>query len=224
MRRGRVSTGGCSACLKLKTPRRESCEGFCFFARLRSSFQSVSPLFKVALAIAVFSLVVFLPRKLVGGRRLFLLRVLFPSWRFFESIGVVPSLYVRACDREGLSGEWHLALRPQPRGLSRVIFNPWGNLHFARQSAVEHLVSEAEGELGGQGGPQVQIDQTAAYRVVRAISREAVFGGLGAVAQAQSVGQFQFKISCRDENGLEQDFLLSPVIPLGSVEEPGGPA
>ena len=174
---------------------------------------------------------VLLPRARAGGRRLFLLRVLFPSWRFFESIGVVPRLYVRASTVAGEWGDWTPALRPPSRGLWNLVLNPRGNLHFARQSAVEHLVSEAEGEIEAAGPDATAWTSTVAariqdrpsYLIVQSIAEECVrFRGEHGAEPQHLISAFQFKIANVDDNGIEEDFLLSPSHALSGARPAGG--
>jgi hypothetical protein len=164
-----------------------------------------SRLWPVLLALAAISFVVLLPRLQVRSRRLFLLRVLFPSWRFFENIGVNSKLQVRWREASGAWGEWRDGLRPPPRAWSAVFHNPRGNLHFARQSAVEHLVAEAE-----QGGA---LSESVAYTVVARLAQESVLES----AMHAGVEEFQFKIQhCDARDGSCEDFLVSSVHRIAS--------
>ncbi len=155
------------------------------------------------LAVLAFSGVVLLPRLQVRSRRLFLLRVLFPSWRFFETIGVVPRLEVRTRGPDGEWQAWQRALRPPRRDWSTVVFNPAGNLHFARQSAVEHLVSEAE----AHEGPPEWLTSSSSYRIVQTLAKEAASGS----------EWFQFKIVQVDTDGTQEDFLVSAEMSVAGV-------
>jgi hypothetical protein len=159
-----------------------------------------SRLLPLLIAIAAISLVVLLPRLQVRSRRLFLLRVLFPSWRFFENIGVTSWLQVRSRTSEGEWAEWQNALTPPRRSWTAIFHNPEGNLSFARQSAVEHLVAEAEARPDS-------VAATVAFAVVRRIAEESVSSGLDSPNS-----ELQFKlVHCDAASGEIEDFLVSPV-------------
>ncbi|NDD93292.1 hypothetical protein EBZ37_14580 [bacterium] len=172
----------------------------------------MSTFLNVIFGVAALSVVVLLPRKLAGGRRLFLLRVLFPSWRFFESIGVVSKLYVRVVDGEGGYQNWVPALKAPRVSWPNLFFNPRGNLYFAKQSAVEHLVSEIED--GQESGSP--IENSLAYALVREIACDSVRSGVASDCRSLNVPNgFQFKVALLDESGVEEDLMISPTLGVG---------
>jgi hypothetical protein len=154
----------------------------------------------VLIAIAAISVVVLLPRLQVRSRRLFLLRVLFPSWRFFENIGVNSQLHVRWREVDAPWSEWREALVAPQRRWTALFHNPDGNLHFAKQSAVEHLVSEAELRPDG-------LSESVPYSIVRRIAEGSV---LDLAVRSARISEFQFKIVQLDSaDGSFEDFLVS---------------
>jgi hypothetical protein len=89
----------------------------------------------------------------------FLLRSLFPSWRFFENVGATPVIYFRYRTKEHSSPEafeafteWALlpgqevSLSPvsTPSLLRALVFNPETNLRLARTTLIEHFLAELE--------------------------------------------------------------------------------
>ncbi|MEN9723394.1 MAG: hypothetical protein RJB38_1380 [Pseudomonadota bacterium] len=110
-----------------------------------------------------------LPRRSVGGRRWFYLRVLFPSWRFFESLGTTARLEIRTRHEDLGWGAWRPAIKIPERGWLSWVLNPAGNRAFAEQSAVEHLVSEVESH---ELVPEALL-QSVTYQVVQRIAQEA---------------------------------------------------
>ena len=76
-----------------------------------------------------------------------LLRLLFPSWAFFDSVGDVPRLQARVTLHDGVFGPWRDVLHAPPRTWRSVLYHPEGTAHLALQSAVDRLAVEcAQGE------------------------------------------------------------------------------
>ena len=117
-----------------------------------------------------------------------LLRVLIPSWRFFETAGWLPELSMRF---EG-EWDWHPVLAPPPRRWRHLFFNPEGNLHLALQTTVERLVIEINELPEGQS----LAADSPLYRIVRNLCASRAGGR-----------PFQFKITGEGEN-----LLVSPVL------------
>ncbi len=76
------------------------------------------------------------------SRALAPLRGLFPSWRFFESFGQVPQLFVRLAKSGAEFGEWEPCLLKSDRNWYSLFLNPKGNLILALNSLLEELVSD----------------------------------------------------------------------------------
>lgn len=67
-----------------------------------------------------------------------LLRVLIPSWRFFDDVGHVSKLYYQI----GPYGPWQPCFQPQQRHWYQLFLNPHTNLRMALNSIVERLSME----------------------------------------------------------------------------------
>ncbi len=101
-------------------------------------------LFPLTLVVLVLAGVAFLPRREVGNPLVALVRVLFPSWRFFDDVQVAPVLVVRTATGDGGFGEWLPLLSPPPRAWPlSLVWNPAGNLHLAEHVLLERLLTDA---------------------------------------------------------------------------------
>lgn len=124
-----------------------------------------------ALATVALVLAALLPRR--GGPTLTYLRSLAPTWRFFETVDVVPHLEACACDAAGQpTGDWEEVLPPPPRGPSTFFFNGAHTLRLAEHGVVEALLDELDG-CAEEDVPRLVGDQL----VRRMVARH--FGGRG---------------------------------------------
>jgi hypothetical protein len=98
-----------------------------------------------------------------------LLRVLFPSFRFFDDVAPLPTLYVRTGDGAAL-GPWQPALQAPPRRLRHALWNPEGNLHLAHGSLLERLISDL-----AEAGPiaLAEAEGLTSYGMVLALAAQA---------------------------------------------------
>ena len=98
--------------------------------------------------IAIFFIIAiafsFAKPKYIPSRALFLLRALFPSWRFFEEITEVPSLFYRIKRNKNEFGPWEECLKKPKRGLSSFFLNADANLLFAYGGLLQHFIHDLE--------------------------------------------------------------------------------
>lgn len=104
---------------------------------------------------------------LVVGRLLHL-RVLVPSWRFFDRADAPPTLWIA---RAG--GDWELVGPPRRHPLVGWAFAPARNLGLAYQAAVDRLVAEVSALDPELPDDAPAITSLATYATVAAIAREA---------------------------------------------------
>lgn len=122
-------------------------------------------------AVLLFLLVVVLltlaARVGSSDRRLQLLRALFPSWRFFETVEGAPLLSFRVLDDRGEPGPWRRAIPARARGLWRACWNPQGNLRLAEAAIVEQLLDE----LAALGPVAVEVAEALpGYRLTQRVA------------------------------------------------------
>jgi hypothetical protein len=156
------------------------------------------PLIGSLLCFGVLGSLAFLSRNALASRRLAYFRVLFPSWRFFDELGGVPSLFYRTV-QNGEMGPWQDCLPNQSRNAFSFLLNPTGNLRMASLSLVEQLVSEIQETDENQ---LEALSKTVPYLLTRKL---VIFQmkKRGAFPPGQF---FQFKIM-----GLDQDVLVSKI-------------
>lgn len=95
--------------------------------------------FVIALYLAVLVLALTKRGHYISHPWLFLLRGFFPSWRFFDSPGPQPRLFVRALSANDHWSEWSLFLPRAHFRLRDLFYNPENNLRLTEQTLVEHL-------------------------------------------------------------------------------------
>lgn len=72
-----------------------------------------------------------------------LLRLLFPSWAFFDTVTEVPVLEARLGNGRR-AGMWRSVLQAPARSSLALVYNPEGTAHLALQGAVDRLAAECE--------------------------------------------------------------------------------
>jgi hypothetical protein len=140
----------------------------------------------------------FARRRELSHPVLTLLRVLLPSYRFFDDVFEAPTLRVRAGDVPG-AGELVPALSPPARRARQWIWNPEGNLHLAHVSLLERLVNDL-----ADAGPIAHSDARGlpAHRMVEWLAQERV------EALGLAGAWLQFELRYGDET--EDVFLSAP--------------
>jgi hypothetical protein len=110
-------------------------------------------------------------------------RILVPSWRFFDRIGIHPQLFVRFKD------DWILASsRPSLRWYS-LFFNPAYNYYHACNNLLERLILElAENSEN--------IETLVSYQIVKTLARDF------ARERLSLQGPIEFKITIQGQDVL----------------------
>lgn len=144
-----------------------------------------------------------------------LLRVFFPSWKFFDDSGDIPHLWVRTAtgtatasttdtkDTEIVFCEWQPCIPSPARTWTTPFWNPKGNLRLAYDSLLMQLLMDVTDH-------SEQLSQTVSYRLTERLAAQHV----ATLPHASAVTRYQFKLTVTPASAIlepEQDILLSPI-------------
>lgn len=150
----------------------------------------------------VLTLVALLPRTEVRHPLVSLVRVLVPSWRFFDDLQVTPTLLVRVARDGEAFGEWAPVLSPPRRSILHLVWNPEGNLLLAQQSLLERLLMDVgEWDERGATGPETLVSYQLVLNLVRA--------ALAADGVRGATCQFKLVESAGEGGGAGSDLVIS---------------
>lgn len=128
------------------------------------------------------------------------LRILVPSWRFFNDTGAVPKLYVRVIQPGQLDGGgWLAALTPPKLTFMSLFVNAEGNFYHATCNALDQLL-------------RVPDDKDAAK-----IVHTYIIDHLLRVRGVKEPVKYQFKVTVLQFMGgeaMEEDSLVSQEVDL----------
>jgi hypothetical protein len=137
---------------------------------------------------------------------LFLLRGFFPSWRFFDSPGYQPRLFVRALLTNQQWSEWVQFIPRASFQLSDLIFNPENNLRMTEQTLIDHLC------LDLQALPESQSAEVlVSYMLTENIARAFILRHVN----ESNIKAYQFEIRMLPGLNLDESdsvILVSPLI------------
>ncbi|MCC6771609.1 MAG: hypothetical protein IT360_10415 [Gemmatimonadaceae bacterium] len=155
----------------------------------------------VAVAVVVGG-VALLPRREIGHPLVVLLRVLLPSWRFFDDIEQTTALIVRVARAGEPFGPWRAVLPVPTRGPLHLVWNPAGNLLLAQHALLERLLSDvAEWDEGRTPG----LETLVSYQLVLNLVRSEIVAGVWPGAD----GRIQFKLVDATAPAAAADLLIS---------------
>lgn len=126
----------------------------------------------------------------INWRLAVMLRVFFPSWKFFEDYAEIPKLFFRASETD----QWRIIEEPADRTALQLIFNPKGNQSLALGSLVQQLLFDLE-----KTKKVPDFEKTVSFELVRELVRRRLGPG------ARS---YQFKLATV-VNGQQDDILVS---------------
>ena len=151
-------------------------------------------------AVAVAVLVVVLPRLDPSSPLAAVVRLLVPSWRFFDAVSAPPELCVRVAGSDGAFGGWRPLLPPPRRAWWTVAWHPDGNLSFATHSLLFRLRTEVA--WADDDDPPASL---VSYRLVLDLVRWSLRADRGAATVVQ------FRLTGEGDEG---ELLVSEVHPL----------
>ena len=120
------------------------------------------------------------------SRRLQLMRVIIPSWRFFDQ----PDEPLRLEWRANTESGWTPLLTPRRRPFFSIIFNPNGNVSFAAHALLEQLISDLSDSDSNGNEIAIQVSSALVQNLVRQQLTER--GALGSTP-------FQFRVRAAAE-------------------------
>lgn len=124
--------------------------------------------------------------ELIPKKDLKLLRIFFPSWRFFEGLTPIPKIFYRTSQNGNSYSEWLPLPQKKPHRNIRTLFhNPEENLNLTYQGQIEQLVNDIA-ELPTNDSTLL-IESLTSYEIVYAYIKEQV-------QLRHSDSYFQFKI------------------------------
>ncbi len=131
-----------------------------------------------------------------------LLKVFFPSWKFFEDSGRVPELLYRI-DQE----DWKPAWTPPPRSWLKLAINSEVNYRLACQSLLEQVTQELEAPEW-LAHPE-RYAESVSYLLVQNL----VLHEISRVEKKPQVFSYQFKLATylpRAGESTREELLISP--------------
>lgn len=147
--------------------------------------------------------VALLPRREVRHPLVALVRVLFPSWRFFDDVQETTALLVRVAKAGEAYGAWRAVLPTPERTLVQLAWNPAGNLRLAQYALLDRLLSDVAewDERETALGPETLVS----YQLVLNLARTAIAAGDRHAAD----GRLQFKLVDALAPAERADLLIS---------------
>jgi hypothetical protein len=140
------------------------------------------PVLVVLGALALVVAVTVAPRLEVRSPVVAMVRVLVPSWRFFDTVGEHPQLLARSVGADGTGGPWRPVLEPPTRSWWNVAWHPQGNLSLARHSLLDRLLADVAGD------PDEPVSSLVTYRLVLDQVRWSRRGGAAGAVQFKLTG------------------------------------
>lgn len=168
--------------------------------------------FIVIAATVILFITAWVGSPLLSNPHLNLLRVLFPSWRFFDTIQPIPKIHYRLSEEGSTFSEWlPLPNSRSPRNLKHLFHNPDENLAIAVQTQIEQLLNDIADSVSAESR---EIESLSSYKIVSAYVRTQILKHhpIGYRAYQFRIGVFVFSNQHRQTKPLWQDSIISPTM------------
>ena len=140
-------------------------------------------------------ILVLAKRRYFNSRLLQLLRIFFPSWRFFEDIDEPPQLYYRTGTEPNSFTHWRPCIEKIERKWHQLFLNAQGNTVLAYQTLLHQLIDEIA-ELPDE--ERKDLEKKVSYQLAKRLARLSI-------PHPYLHTHFQFKLC----SGAD-DLLISP--------------
>jgi hypothetical protein len=120
-----------------------------------------------------------------------LLRLLFPSWAFFDVASAPPALEVRPRPANGEPGAWRAVVQAPPRRWWHLVFNPLGTRALLQQTLVERWCDEVDGTATNE------LDDSTAAMTTRLLEHLAEGATVGAWRSGGDAG-WEWRVVVRE--------------------------
>jgi hypothetical protein len=153
-------------------------------------------------------------RKPTIGGSASLLRLLIPSWRFFDRLEQVPKLHYRTRAEGNVASDWKLLYLQDKRTPISLLYNPTGNLNLAFHGLIDRAVSDINSSADLR-----DFSSSVSYLLVERMVRYLLLKDKPAAA----ADYFQFKISILSVQSAQSlipidDMLVSSELRLDTME------
>lgn len=154
-----------------------------------------------AVVIIIFSL---LPRREVGSRGVRLLRVCFPSWRFFGDPGLQVQVLWRVHEDAQPPMDWQPAMTSATRRPTSLLWNPRATLRLAEESIVRDALADIDQRDAAAGD---SIEEFTSFQLLRALAEAKIDARLSKdQLTARDDGSIQYEFLVRSRSADEDDF------------------
>ncbi len=152
----------------------------------------------------LIALVSAMPRSELSSTWVTLLRVCFPSWRFFGDPSIQVQLLWRLCDDEGAAASWHAAMHAAERTGGFLVWNPRATLRLAEESAVRDALAEIDGL---EETRRESIEDLVSFQLLRALAEASIGAHLQTnEADPPARRTVRYELVVRSRRSNEDDF------------------
>lgn len=110
------------------------------------------------------------------------IRVLIPTWRFFDRLGRVPELVYRV-KFGGKFGPWIPAFEKPKRRFYHLFLNPEGNLYLAYNTLVDRLLDDSQNK-------SLDLEKQISFQQIKNIVQQKA-----SINATKETTHFEFKVS-----------------------------